>query len=180
MSSELVQVSALPQSVEEFISLRDQHADTPEGGAAMMVVALIAYSESEALGEQCLTVAVDRQRLDEGTGGYKGWRVSTPDMRRIRSQLSGKGYLPRSYVKGATPEHGYRLAAPPYVFEVSRGPYSGDAGSGMVKVFVATSGASSPRPMTVRKNNRGVWKAREWSSLIVGVIPPTENVDDDL
>ena len=179
-SSHSVPVDKLPQSVEEFIGLRDQIAHTPDGGAAMMVIALILYAVDEALGRQCLTIAVDRQRLEEGPDGHKGWRLRTADMRRIALQLESRPHIPRSYVKGATPRNGYQLPVPPYVFEVSGNLYSGDASSGTFKVFVTSSGASSPRPVTVRRNNRGVWKAYEWSSLIVGVAPPSQSIDDDL
>jgi hypothetical protein len=48
------------------------------------------------------------------------------------------------------------------------------------KRFVHSSGADSPRPLTLRKNNRGLYKVTSWSSLQVGVRPPVETVDDDL
>ena len=48
------------------------------------------------------------------------------------------------------------------------------------KLFVFSSGADSPRPVTVKKNNRGLWKATSYSSLDVGVRPPIVIVDDDL
>jgi hypothetical protein len=95
-------------------------------------------------------------------------------------QIEKQAYVPRSYVKGTTPENGYQLPAPPYVFEFSDTPYSGDVDAGTYKVFVACSGAASPRPVTVRRNNRGIWKAYEWSSLVVGVQAPAREVDDDV
>ena len=48
------------------------------------------------------------------------------------------------------------------------------------KVFVWSSGADSPRPLTLIKNNRGLWKATNWSSLTVGIRPPAAPLDDDL
>ena len=180
MSSESVRVDRLPESIEGFVALRDRIAQTPEGGAAVMVMALLLYAEDEPFGQRCLTVAIDRQWLEEGPGGYRGRRPRTPDKRRIRSQVGGNLHIPRSYIKGTSPENGYRLPTPPYIFELSSTPYSGDPSSGMFKVFITSSGASSPRPVTVRRNNRGVWKAYEWSSLIVGVAPPARGIDDDL
>ena len=38
-----VQIDSLPQSIDEFATLRDQVATTPQGGAAMMIIALHLY-----------------------------------------------------------------------------------------------------------------------------------------
>lgn len=175
-----VQIPQFPQTVDEFVALRDQIARTPEGGAATLVVALIAYAGDEALGRECLTIAVDRGNLQEGAQGYKGWQLPANVLQRVGLQITGKEYLPRSYIKGATPENGYTLPAPPYVIECSDNPYSGDRETGQYKVFVACSGADSPRPVTLKRNDKGFWKASEWSSLIVGVKPPAATLSDDL
>ncbi len=179
-SLQSIQIDQLPRSVEEFIALRDRIAVTPQGGAAMMVLAVLSYTQDEDLGRQCLTIAIDRDRLQEGPDGYKGWQLRVRDLQLMRSQIGPQAHIPRSYIKGATPENGYELPAPPYMFEFSHDPYSGDPESGKVKVFIASSGASKPRPVTVHRNNRGIWKAAEWSSLLVGVQPPAQTPDDDL
>jgi hypothetical protein len=175
-----IQIDGIPQSIDAFVALRDQVATTPQGGAAMMVVALIAYATDEELGRQCLTVAVDRDRLQEGAQGYKGWELRRSDLQRIRLQLQGKAYLAYSYLQGTSPQNGYQPSDPPYILTFQDNPYSGDVDSGTYKTFVHSSGADSPRPVTLKRNNRGVWKASEWSSLIVGVAPPAKKADDDL
>lgn len=177
-SLESIQIESVPKIIGEFVSLRDQLAQTPQGGAAMMIVALLAFAEDEELGRQCLTTAVDRERLQEGTGGYKGWELRVRDRRLIESQTRGKAHVLRSYIQGTSPGGGYALPAPPYEMVFSSNRYSGDVESGKFKVFVDSSGADTPRPVTVRRNNRGVWKALEWSSLLVGV--KAAPVDDDL
>jgi len=66
----------------------------------------------------------------------------------------------------------YSLPAPPYRLDFSANAYSGDPTAGLYKVFVACSGAR-PRPVTVaRDRTDGLWKAYEWSSLLVGVRAP--------
>ncbi|MBN1934885.1 MAG: hypothetical protein JW934_09480 [Anaerolineae bacterium] len=176
----VVEIPQLPQTVDEFVVLRDRVAQTPQGGAAMLVVALLAYADDEALGCECLAVAVDRGNLQEGPKGYRGWQLPDNTLKRVGLQIDGKEYLPRSYIKGATPANGYALPAPPYVIECSDNPYSGDLESGQYKVFVACSGADSPRPVTLKRNDKGFWKASEWSSLIVGVKPLVATFSDDL
>ena len=179
--SKLVQIDSVPTSIEEFLSMRNEVATTPEGGAVMMVVALMVYADDEQVGLQCLTVAVDQSRLMDGPKGYKGRQLANNNLQRIRLQIGGKEYMPNSYVQGTSPQNGYRLPDdPPYGFACSSNPYSGDASSGTYKVFVATSGAPTPRPVTVKVNDKGIWKASEWSSLIVGVQTPQETRADDL
>ena len=169
---EPVSISKLPQSVDEFVDLLNQVGRTPQGGATMMVVALLMYAEDEALGTQCLAAAADRGRLMEGAEGYEGFQLRTSDIRLIESQIGKQSYLPKSYVKGAIPDNGYQLPDPPLILECSDNPYSGDPDSGPYKVFVACSGASSPRPVTVKRDEQGAWRATEWSSLVVGIQKP--------
>jgi len=160
--------------------MRNEVATTPEGGAVMMIVALMVYAKDEQVGLQCLTIAVDQSRLMDGPKGYKGRQLANNNLQRIRLQISGKEYLPNSYVQGTSPQEGYELPGLPYTLACSSNPYSGDASSGTYKVFVATSGAPTPRPVTVKVNDKGLWKASEWSSLIVGVQPPAKTETDNL
>ena len=175
-----VQIAELPASVEGFVELRDQIATSPQGGATMMVVALLLYGKDEELGQACLAVAADRSRLQEGAEGYKGWQLRRSDLRRIRSQLGRQDYLPRTYLKNCQSESGYQMPVAPYVLEFTANAYSGDPDSGPYKIFVACSGAASPRPVTVRLSSRGVWKAYEWSSLLVGVQGPPPDPAEEL
>ncbi len=172
-----VTIEQLPQSAGAFIALQDQVGRTPQGGAGLMVVALLLYAEDVALGHACLAIAVDRDRLSEGASGHDGWQLRGTDRQLIRTQIGSQPHLPRSYIKEATPENGYRLPSPPYELEFSVNPYSGDVASGSYKVFVASSGAASPRPVTVRRDGEGIWKAREWSSLLVGIRKPEPQAD---
>jgi hypothetical protein len=175
-----IQIDNWPESVQEFLALRDRVARTPQGGAAMMVVALFTYTQDEDLGRQCLPIAVDRGSLTEGAAGYKGWQLRTRDIRQIGQQIAQQPYIAQSYVGGVRPETGYQLPAPPYTFEFEDNPHSGDPQEGTYKAFIRCAGADSPRPVTVRRNNRGIWKAREWSSVIVGIMEPSTMVEDDL
>jgi hypothetical protein len=167
-----VSLPARPRSIEEFVARRDQVATTPQGGAAMMVVALLLCAQDETLGGPCLAAAVAAERLAEGGGGYQGWRLRRSDLQLIHQQLAEQPYLPNAYFKGTSPESGYALPEPPYLLEFTANPHSGDPAEGRFKVFVACSGAATPRPITVRRNALGIWQAYEWSSLIVGIARP--------
>ena len=164
-----VQIEELPRSVEEFVALQSRVAQTPQGGAAMMVIALLLYTSDRELGERCLAAAVDQGRLEEGSGGFGGWRLRRADLRLIETQLERQPYIPHTYIKGTEAREKYRLPEPPYVLAFTDNPYSGDVETGRYKVFVECTGAAMPRPVRVRRGEDGLWRAEEWSSLVVGV-----------
>lgn len=179
MSNErTVEVPGIPTTVEEFVALRDGLATTPHGGAAVFVVALVAYSQDEALGRACLTIAVDGSLLSDGDQGYKGKQLSIVDMRNMKERLGGKPYVARSYIQGTSAAEAYALPPAPLTIRIKEQPH--DISPERAKVFVHSTAADSPRPIALVPNNRGIWKAREWSSLQVGGRPPVVVVDDDL
>ncbi|NJO87731.1 MAG: hypothetical protein HC831_01310 [Chloroflexia bacterium] len=177
INAQTVTIKEVPKTVDDFVKLRDKIAKTPEGGAAIFMLALKIYTDDPKLGKQCLVVAVDRNSLREGEV-YKGYELLSADMELIKRQIINKDRkLPNSYIKGSSPENNYKVK-PPYVFEFMSNPSSGDAETGTYKIFVKCSGADSPRPITLVKNNREYWKASSWSSVLVGIKKPP--VDDDI
>lgn len=134
------------------------------------------YTRNEKLGLQCLTISLDNSSLQKGNT-YKGYTPAQPAMFLIK-QLDNRKYLPDAYAKGAKWENGYAVN-PPFEYEFSRQKNSGLDEEGKVKVFVATPGVRA-RPVTMARNNKGVWKAFEFSSVFVGVRAPQQNKNDDL
>ncbi len=171
-----ITVDKLPSTIEEFEKLRDNLATTPEGGAVVLIVAAQLYTKDKNLGKQALTVAIDSSELGKGNW-YKGFEPSGSFKFQI-SQLDQKPYIAFGYVEGATPQNSYQVN-PPHKYSLSRNQSSGDEASGKVKVFVKTYGVN-PRPVTLIKNNKGIWKAKEASSIFVSVQPPAKTTNDDL
>ncbi len=171
-----VKITKIPASVEEFVEMRNQIATSPEGGAAMFLLALKMYIEQPDLAKQCFVTIVDRNSLREGNV-YKGYQLLNGDMDLIKRQMANNKLIPNSYIKGAKPENNYSVKLP-YIYEFTSNRYSGDKAAGQFKVFAACSGASSPRPMSLKRNNRGIWKLTNWSSVLVGIAKPP--IDDDL
>lgn len=172
--------SKIPNSVEEFIELRDREATTPEGGAMMMVIALLMYTKDADLGMKAYTIALDQMNLVEGgTGavymGFSPTRGAKYDLENYYGKH--KDHLGNTYILGTNVNSNYRLPAAPYKIEMTRNKYS-EQTDGQIKVFIKCSGADSPRPVTLRKNNRGIWKVTSYSSLFVGVRKAA--VDDKL
>ena len=171
-----MKITKLPSNIEEFVQLRDEIANTPEGGATIFLLALKIYAENPEFGKQCFVVAADRNRLTSGNA-YKGYELSRADFSLIESQLKRNKRIPNSYIKGTKTENNYEVNLP-YEYEFSSNPYSGDPKTGKYKLFVKCSGADSDRPIHVTKNNRGIWKASNWSSVVVGIKKP--QIDDDI
>ena len=176
--SQTVKFEKMPTTVEEFVKLRNEIATTPEGGATMFIIALKLQNDNPEVGKQCLVIAADRSRLQQGST-YKGFQLFVPDNNSIKRQLLQYPYVVNSYYKGATPENGY-TAKSPYILNFSSNAYSGSIEKGDFKVFVKCYGADSPRPIRMIKNNKGYWKAKEWSSMVMGIRKPVVEVDDGL
>jgi hypothetical protein len=171
-----VETAKVPTTVQEFLIFRDQVAQTPEGGASVMLMALILYTQNEVLGKQAITIALDRSQLSQGDV-YKGFQPPSSINFHLQN-LKGKPYIARSYVVGTSPEGAYKLPGK-IRFKLTQSAYN-DQSNGDVKVFVQCSGADTPRPVSVRKNNRGVWKVVSYNSLFVGIRYPVQNVNDGL
>ncbi|OQY02200.1 MAG: hypothetical protein B6I20_07140 [Bacteroidetes bacterium 4572_117] len=174
--AQTVKIKKLPKSIEEFVSMRNKIATTPQGGAAMFMIALKIHTTNPDLAKKCFVAIVDRKLLREGDV-YKGFKLLNSDMGLIKSQVAKDKNIPNSYIKGATPKNHYKVKLP-YIFEFSSNKYSGSIEAGDFKLFIACSGASSPRPIRMKKNNRGLWKTSNWSSVLVGIMKPP--IDDDL
>ena len=176
--SKEVTISSIPSSAEAFIQMRDSLATTPEGGAAMLIVALMGFSKSETLGMQFLTLALDQRNVGTGSA-YKGYAPSSSIMYHV-NRLNRQNvwwYTPFAYVAGATADNNYKVSAP-YKVVTSRNKYSGEESSGKVKVFVNVHGFG-PRPITVARNDKGIWKAYECSSVFVNVPAPASASTSD-
>jgi len=171
-----IETDKIPTTVEEFLAFRDKVAKTPEGGASVMAMALILYTQNQELGKQALTIALDRSQLSKGDV-YKGFQPPTSINFHLQN-LKGSPYIARSYVVGTSPEGAYKLPSK-IKFKLTQNSYSENP-NGDIKVFVQCSGADSPRPVSLRKNNRGIWKAVNYNSLFVGIRYPAKVVDDGL
>ena len=180
-----VRIDKMPATAEEFIALRDEKATTPEGGAAVFVVALLKYAEDEKLGQDFLTIAIDQKWLMDKNDGYKGKAPGVRYMQALKMRIHDKPYVARSYVQGTSPDNGYELKFPITIKILEQdGDKAANAKrkseNGLYKLFVYSTGADRPRPIEVNQNDKGLWKAYNWGSLEAGVRPPVETTSDDI
>lgn len=171
-----IELPGLPSSVDELVALRDRLATTPEGGVAILVLALLVWGKDPKLGLQCLTVAIEQAQLSDGPDGYKGKQPSRVVLQNLKDRLAGKPHIIHSLVQGTSPQSGYALPPPPWRLSGREQP--GDVRSDKMKTFIRSTGADTPRPVHVVKNDKGLWKANNWSSIEVGVRAPAPPPDD--
>lgn len=175
-----VPLGPMPKTLEDFLALRDRVATSPEGGAAMFALALLAYANDPERNVPFITVSIWMSLLDADPGGYQGKRPRRALLDALHDRVAKAPHIARSYFLGTSPESGYAIA-PDAQLEVGvrLQPDSFPTAS-TARLFVRSSGADSPRPITLTKNDKGLWKANSWSSLEVGVRPPASSVVDDL
>jgi hypothetical protein len=163
---------ALPTSVDEFLKLREELAKTPEGAAMLFLFAAMVRLQNKDLGDQLLVLAVTKSKLRSGKV-YKGYALGS-SARYLVQQMDRHPHCIRSYASSSNPENGYKLDPAQVGFKMRKQTrFVGSVESGRYKVFVCSSGTSTCRPMTLRRNDAGVWKADEFSSFAVGCRAPS-------
>lgn len=157
----------LPKSLEDLQGRIPTEAKTPEGAIKLWFDCVFVYlGGDKELGAQLIT----EMTKDKDWAGTMSYFVDAMD---------NKPYVWRSYVKGATPENKYQMDPNEYELElrdVTLKPYDDYEEGKVVRIKVFSSGADSLRPFFLERNSRGEYKAREFSSLCVGVKPPVEPV----
>ncbi|MDV6237720.1 hypothetical protein CH379_018990 [Leptospira ellisii] len=146
-----------------------------------LIAALHLYSKNKEEGIKALILVVDSSHLNEDSKGYKGFSLSRNLVDLIKRQIEQHPYLIGSYLPGSSASNGYIPGPPPYSFTLSSNRFSGSTESGERKLFIPSSGADTERPVTLKRNPKGIWKVKEFSSLLVGIKKPAaKNGADDL
>lgn len=140
--TERILLPALPKNVTELQTMAD--LSSPFRTAALAVAAFCRYEEDP----EAALAMVDFLKGPQPLSVY--------DRQFIRDRLAGKGYVVRSYISGTSPEKDYALPPAPYEIVVSDNPYS-YTNEGYAVLFLHSSGADSPRQITLRRKGDGSW-----------------------
>jgi hypothetical protein len=162
-----ITVKKMPQSVDEFLDLKDELAKTPNGGAACFLVALMVYAKDSQLGTKLLTMSIDRELLIQGNS-YNGFQPRMTDLATFRSLLVQKPYFFNSYVVGTDAEQNYNLPNEDEItFDFIRNPPAMyKEGSETYRVLIKCNADAKPRMVKLRKDYKGFWKVYDWSSIL--------------
>lgn len=132
-----VRIPALPETEEQFRAMMIEQIATPQGSAAMFIVALNLYVQDSELGRACLNMI----RLDDP--------ISDAEIRANFQVLAAKHpEVPRSYLKGAFPENGYTVPQGELVIFVKLTNERGLRRKAKT-VYIGCSGTGSYRPITL-------------------------------
>ncbi len=150
-----------PKDQKEFQDLARDMMKSPEGSAALLMVAFKHYVTDRENGLGMLNVLHGPRPL------------STRDQQFIRDRLMDKTYLPDSYFLGARPENNYK-ADEPLTIEILPDPIPAESDE-FRKFHLRSSGADSPRVVTLRRKASGDdWFVWDYPGLLSGIRIPQE------
>ena len=139
-----VTLRELPVNLAQLQAMPGGDLKKPEHTAALTIAALCIYpvSKDDAL---------------EMLNYLQGPRGVTPyDKQFLADRFRDKGYVPRSYFTGATPQNNYEPSEP-FTITVFENPYSRSQ-DGYLTLYVRSGGADSPRQIKLRhKPSTGQW-----------------------
>jgi hypothetical protein len=153
---------SLPQTLEQLKALPEASLTDCYAVAALTVVALLRY---EADPEACFAML----------NFLKGPEpLSNLEKQHIQDRMAGKGYKPRSFFVGATPENNY-TPTNPYTIRVASNPYSFD-NEGWATLWLKSGGGDNERPVKLRKKpSTGQWFLNEIQYLSDIRLPVAED-----
>ncbi len=102
-------IDRMPASYEEFVSLQNEVAQTPEGAIMMEIVAMEMFNRDRELGKKCLTLANTEINVN--------FMVRRMSDLAVPEEQSGRPYQPAIFFAGATPMNGYNPTSP-YTIQV--------------------------------------------------------------
>lgn len=154
--------SALPTTVAQLQALPEATLDSAFKTVALTILALCQYEQDP---EACFAM-LDFLKGPESVSPY--------EKQFIRERLREHGYIPRSYLQGATPANGYAPNTP-YSITVSETPYSFD-NENWATLWVTSGGADNPRSIKLRKKpSTGQWFLNDIQCLSQIRIPAAED-----
>lgn len=176
-----VEIPTIPETIDEFVELRDEIAVTPEGGAAMFILALMVYSEDYDTGLLCITASLvnDSSLLRNVVPyGYKGMEPISELQDRF-TVLQRKPWIADSYAAEALPENNYELEAP-FKIKFYITDQAVDGNINKVSLSALNNGDEDFRDTVVEVNANNIWKVWGWENLILDVAEPSGPRVDDL
>lgn len=176
----------LPTSIDEFLELRDRIGDDPYGGAQLLIYALMVRLDDPDLADQMIVLSLAADQLNKGgKDTYKGYTWKSNWSYHIKNTKKYP-HCVRGFATTSSPENDYVLDKKAVAIRFrEQTKYVGSVDSGKYKVFACTSGADTCKPISLTRNKKGIWKVKEFSSVVGGCRKPAselepEDYSDDL
>jgi len=159
-------VKKIPKDVDEFLVMRDELGQTPNGGAACFLIALLVYANNNDLGNKLLTMTIDRDLLVQGDG-YNGFQPKLSDTAAIRASIASKSFFFNTYVGNTYAPQNYQLPSENLTFDFVRNPPAMyKETSEIYRLLVRCNADAKPRMLKMRKDYKGFWKVYEWNGIL--------------
>jgi hypothetical protein len=122
---------------------------------------MIKLRQGQGLGLNFYAILVnDSTWLQNDAAGYGG-KAPNQNAMYLIGQIDKYMWLGNTYVLGTAAANSYALPAAPYKCSFSTNAYSTRSET-EIKVFVSCTGGVSARPITMLRNDRGIWKVKEF------------------
>lgn len=151
----------LPTSIDDYKVQALEDTKTPEGTVLLWLEATILYSQPQTrtLGRDILIDITDKLPAD-----FEKNAAHATFINRVKTEPQ----IMRSYCKGTSPENGYVTNLDKCELTITKS--AEDPGGGWA-VYVKSSGADTPRKLTLKQTKEGKWKIVSYPGLYAGIRP---------
>lgn len=158
----------LPQTLDEMKAQHVLLGTTPEGAVTSFIEACFVYMNpaTRDAGREMLQFLALPLQFDVE------WD-RMPSQRRFSEYLldGDHHHVWRSYIKGSSPENGYRMNPDDWILSFARGDFEDKDRTATIDIY--SSGADDPRPVHVKLDQEsGLWYVADWDALLQEVRPP--------
>lgn len=158
----------LPQTLDEVQAQHGLVATTPEGAVTAFIEACFVYMNpaTRDAGRAMLQFLALPLRSDAEWDRLPGQRLFSDYL------VDGdRHHVWRSYIKGSSPENGYRMNPDDWILSFARGEFENEGRRMSVDIY--SSGADDPRPVFAEVDEAsGLWYVASWDALLQPVRPP--------
>mmetsp|Transcript_2131 Transcript_2131/g.3074 ORF Transcript_2131/g.3074 Transcript_2131/m.3074 type:complete len:365 (+) Transcript_2131:193-1287(+) len=179
-----VKVPNIPESVEDFIKLREKYgADSgPETAAALFIVAMNVYVRNKDLGKQCLIVACHADCLKpagktDTKGVYKGKKLFGQQPEMLMKAMDKKPRIAPALFFGSYETDNYDISKLPGLYVKISDRFMAETKGDYCNRTIWQTARRSSVSMGLRRNTRGVWKVSRMDAMLTP--PPAAPILDD-
>ncbi len=167
-------IKSMISDFRKFKTAWEKDAGDPQSSIMYYLIAALNIEKNEDLADAMMTVVVSKNDSEEDSKSPSGLKMRTKRGGYYIDQFKKNPNIAKSYV-GGDYRKDYKITASSLTMTVTSDQ---DLGGDKRKIFIHCGGADSPRPVQLAKNKHGQWKLIEYSSLCVGVRPPTSEEGD--
>ncbi|MFX1476444.1 MAG: DUF6935 domain-containing protein [Promethearchaeota archaeon] len=164
-------------SFDKFKASWEKNAGEPEQTIFHYLIALLNIERDIKIADAMMSILVHKDRTLEDLMSPSGRKLGRTQ-RYYLMHTKENPDVPKSYL-GGTPENDYKInksRLPMTVLKIEK--LKRKRGPATVKLWIQSAGKDSPTPTQLSKNKYGQWKITECSSIITGVRPSQEELED--